>query len=41
MTDWGLFWLYVASLAILSFAGYVWNVIERIRANKKQKVEIK
>lgn len=41
MTDWGLFWLYVASLAMLSVAGYVWNVIDRIRANKKRKLEMK
>lgn len=41
MTDWGLFWLYVSFITILSVTGYVWNVIERIQANKKRKVEMK
>ncbi|MET3658127.1 hypothetical protein ABIC55_003244 [Sporosarcina psychrophila] len=35
MTDWGLFWLYVMFLAILSVTGYVWNAIERMKAMKK------
>ncbi|MEK5070832.1 hypothetical protein [Sporosarcina sp. FSL K6-1508] len=41
MTDWGLFWLYVAFVTALSITGYVWTAIERFQANKKRKVEMK